>query len=96
MRARPFTMRHKPNSRTGVRTDPGDRQSVAGPSGPGEIGARSRNRDPTRPFRVVPVKLAGPGVFDDFPQIIPVSQRELEVIETYLNALLDGVLGRPE
>jgi hypothetical protein len=40
--------------------------------------------------------LAGPGVVDDFPVAIRVSQRELEVIETYLGDLLDDSLGRPE
>jgi hypothetical protein len=40
--------------------------------------------------------LARPAVVDDFPAAIPVSQRELEVIETYLGDLLDGSLGRPE
>jgi hypothetical protein len=33
---------------------------------------------------------------DDFPHCIPVSQRELEVIETYLGDLLDDMLGRPQ
>ena len=32
----------------------------------------------------------------DLPQPIPVSQRELDVIETYLGDLLDEALGRPE
>jgi hypothetical protein len=35
------------------------------------------------------VALAGPDVADDFPQSIPVLERELEVIETYLGELLD-------
>jgi hypothetical protein len=36
---------------------------------------------------------AGPDVVDDFPTAIPVVQRELDVIETYLGALLDDALG---
>jgi hypothetical protein len=30
------------------------------------------------------------------PQVIPLGQRELDVIETYLAALLDDALGRTE
>jgi hypothetical protein len=37
-----------------------------------------------------------PSVVDDFPQPIPVSSRELDVIETYLGALLDDALGNWE
>ena len=49
-----------------------------------------------------PVKLrepngrAGLEVVDDLSQAIPVAQRELDVIETYLGALLDDALGEPE
>jgi hypothetical protein len=42
------------------------------------------------------VGLAGLGIVDNFPECIPVSQRELDVIETYLGDILDQVLGRPE
>jgi Ethanolamine utilization protein EutJ (predicted chaperonin) len=38
----------------------------------------------------------GPDVVDDFPQAIPVISRELDVIETYLGALLDHALGIPK
>jgi hypothetical protein len=38
----------------------------------------------------------GPAVVDNLPQVIPVGQRELDVIETYLGALLDDALGRTE
>jgi len=31
-------------------------------------------------------------VVDDFPQVIPVTPRELDVIETFLDALLDDAL----
>jgi len=33
-------------------------------------------------------------VVDDYPEIVPVTQRELEVIETYLGSLLDDMLKR--
>ena len=33
-----------------------------------------------------------PKVVDDFPEIMPVMQRELDVIETYLGSLLDDLL----
>jgi hypothetical protein len=39
---------------------------------------------------------AGPDVVDDFPTAMPVTRGELEVIETYLGALLDEALGKPE
>jgi hypothetical protein len=38
----------------------------------------------------------GPDVVDDLPRVIPVAQHELDVIETYLGALLDDALGRTE
>jgi len=33
---------------------------------------------------------------DDFPEAIPVTARELEVIETYLSAVLDELSGRAQ
>jgi hypothetical protein len=44
------------------------------------------------------VTIVEPGleVVDDLSQAIPVAQRELDVIETYLGALLDDALGEPE
>jgi hypothetical protein len=38
----------------------------------------------------------GLDVVDDFPQPIPVSSREIDVIETYLGTLLDDALGKWE
>jgi hypothetical protein len=38
----------------------------------------------------------GPVVVDDFPQEIPITRRELDVIETYLGAPLDDAFGVPE
>jgi hypothetical protein len=35
-------------------------------------------------------------VLDNLPHLIPVAEGELDVIESYLGALLDVVLGRPE
>ena len=54
-------------------------------------GLKSGMARPVRPFM-----FDGPDVVDDFPQVIPVVQRELDVIETYLGALLDDSLGRTE
>jgi hypothetical protein len=48
---------------------------------------------------VSPIRASKPiglTILDDLPQPIPVSQRELDVIETYLGDLLDEALGRPE
>jgi hypothetical protein len=39
---------------------------------------------------------ADPDVVDDFPTAMPVTQGELEVIETYLGALLGDALGKRE
>ncbi len=33
-----------------------------------------------------------PEVVNDYPEIVPVTQRELDVIETYLGSLLDDML----
>ena len=37
-----------------------------------------------------------PQVIDDFPIAVPVTQRELDVLETYLGSLLDDMLKRTE
>jgi len=37
-----------------------------------------------------------PHVVDGFPQAIPVLERELDAIETYLGALVEQMLGRKE
>jgi hypothetical protein len=34
-------------------------------------------------------------VIDDFPEVVPVSAQELDVIETYLDAALIDLLDRP-
>jgi hypothetical protein len=75
--------------------DPGNRQShgVAGPDRrAGAASRRGRKSDVMKPIR--PERPTG--IVDDFPQRIPVSQCELDVIECYLGDLLDEALGRPE
>jgi hypothetical protein len=59
------------------------------PDGPNA--QRRRNSELARPIRRDAVV-----VVDDFPQEIPIMRRELDVIETYLGALLDEALGMPE
>ena len=56
---------------------------------------RRRNSGLTRHRRDA-VTWAGPIVVDDFPQEIPITRRELDVIETYLGAVLDETLGVAE
>jgi hypothetical protein len=53
--------------------------------------SRGRGHLPCRPH------LADrPEVVDDFRAVMPVTQRELEIIETYLGAVLDDTLKRME
>ncbi len=35
-------------------------------------------------------------VIDDWPDVVPVGRQELDVVETYLRAVLDGFLGTTE
>jgi hypothetical protein len=91
-------MRRKPDSRYGARTELDKtwrRQAVASPRRRAEVRPRldlkSRLATPICPPGVA---FDGPHVVDDLPQVIPVAQRELDVIETYLGALLDDALGR--
>jgi hypothetical protein len=93
-------MRRKPDSRYGARLelDKTWRRQVL-PSGRGRAEVRPRRGLESRlagPIRPSGVALDGPHVVDDLPQVIPVAQRELDVIETYLGALLDDALGRTE
>ena len=101
------TMRQK-----GARIDapcPVVRQHVAGGTGqadarhrlhlPGAPRAQSHRKAGLAPLirrRTPTLVAAGPDVVDDFPTAIPVSRGELEVIETYLGALLDDALGKRE
>ena len=56
---------------------------------------RRRNSELARRRRDA-VTWAGPVVVDDFPREIPITRRELDVIETYLGTILDDALGVPE
>jgi hypothetical protein len=79
--------RHEPDNR--------QRRDVAGPDNKtGVASRRTLNSDGASPIRAdTPTRFV---VVDDLPQRIAVSQRELDVIETYLGDLLDETLGRVE
>ena len=79
-----------------------DRKFILGPkharrsaktANPQEVGhaARSRNRGLTAPIGFKLSKILQ--VTDDFPVLIPVLDRELDTIETYLGASLEQLLG---
>jgi hypothetical protein len=78
-------MKRKPGSTSAARIDPDDRRrrSVGSLRPPDNLHWR-------------PQPAEGPQVVDDFREAIPVSQRELDVIETYLGAVLDDMLKRTE
>jgi hypothetical protein len=80
-----YSMRRKPSSTSAARIDPDNhrRRCVGGSQAPGNHHYRSHLAD-------------GPQVVDDFREVMPVTQRELDVIETYLGALLDDMLKRME
>jgi hypothetical protein len=93
-------MRRKPDSRYGapIELDKTWRRQVH-PSARRRAEVRPRRGLESRlarPIRPSGVAFDGPHVVDDLPQVIPVAQRELDVIETYLGALLDDALGRTE
>jgi hypothetical protein len=97
-------MRCKPGSLSAARIDAGVRPRQTGPTRHARIqrrprcgpnAQRRRNSEQARHRRDA-VTWAGPVVVDDFPQEIPITRRELDVIETYLGALLDDVFGVPE
>ena len=91
-------MRRKPDLRYGARTELGMRRpAVASPRRHAEVRPRRDLKSGlARPIRPSGVMFDGPDVVDDLPRVIPVAQRELDVIETYLGALLDEALGRTE
>jgi hypothetical protein len=92
-------MRRKPNSRPRAQSKPGIRRrlNVAGAIGQARVPHRRlRKSDRARPIRPRAIGRANPGVVDDLPHIMPVSRRELDVIETYLRGFLDDALGRPQ
>jgi hypothetical protein len=89
-------MRRKAYSRSGDQTelDIRRRQGATGATRTARVPVRNRRgADRARSSR--PEAIARPGVVDDFPQTILVSQRELDVIETYLGDLLNDALGPP-
>src|SRR5215831_8734313 len=102
-------MRWRPGSLAGVpiaRVDARVRPRQAGLSKQSLIRRRPRLMDePNARHRRNPelarrrrdaVTWAGPVVVDDFPQELPITPRELDVIETYLGTLLDDALGVPD
>ena len=105
-----FAMRRKLGLISGARKD-GDVRPLdnAGAKSPRNIRRRPRVGDNSSAQRNRKCALARPiglgeaaiiepslHVTDDLPQAIPLAKRELDVIETYLGALLDDVLGRRE
>jgi hypothetical protein len=103
-------MRWKTGSPSGARTariDAGVQSRRAGQTRQAQVqrrprltdGPNSQRRRRSELARRIPcgaVTWAGPIVVDDFPQEIPITRRELEVIETYLGALLNDALGGSE
>jgi hypothetical protein len=104
-------MERRPASTSRTRTDVdiGGRQNLAGSTqadstqrqprpSDGPSAQRNRKVQPVQPISGETVKAMGldAAVLDDFPESIRVFQAELDVIETYLGALLDEVLGQPE
>jgi len=78
-------MRRKPSSTSTARIDPDNnrRRCAGGLRAPGSLHCRPHPAD-------------NPLVVDDFRDVMPVSQRELDVIDTYLGAVLDDMLKRTE
>jgi hypothetical protein len=71
-------MGRKPNSTAASRVIREDNQHPSA-DGPRMLAQQNPRR----------VTLRCPEVVNDFPEIMPVMQRELDVIETYLGSLLD-------
>ena len=74
-------MRRRPSLTSAAQIDPDDhgRRCVGGSHVPDDHRYRPHPAD-------------GPQVVDDFHEVMPATHRELEVIETYLGALLDDML----
>jgi hypothetical protein len=101
-------MRWKAGSPRGARIariDPGTRprQDGTSPTRQAQVqrrprsdnGPRVRGRgrsELARPVRRDGITWASPRVIDNFPQEIPITRREIDVIETYLGVLLDDTL----
>jgi hypothetical protein len=60
---------------------------------PGRLG--QGQRPPRNTKQIIPPAHATPPshVIDDFPKVVPVGAQELDVIETYLGAVLNELLG---
>ena len=104
-------MERKPasTSRTRIDVDIGGRQNPAGSAQAAIVqrqphlsdrpsARRNRKLQPVPPINRETVKTIDldAAVLDDFPESVRAFQAELDVIETYLGALLDEVLGQPE
>ena len=76
-------MRRKPSSTSASRMT---RDNHRLPSADGSRMDADLQHEPHRAARHCPE------VVDDYPEIVPVTQRELDVIETYLGSLLDDLL----
>jgi hypothetical protein len=76
-----YPMRRKPGttSVTRINTANQRRRCVGESRGRGHLHCRPHSAD-------------RPQVVDDFREVMPVTQRELEIIETYLGAVLDDTL----
>jgi hypothetical protein len=78
-----YSMRRKTGSTLSARIDPGNHRSRC------VSGSRASENPHHRPN-----PSDSPQVIDDFRELMPVTQRELDVIETYLGALFDDMLMR--
>src|SRR5215510_8832094 len=100
-------MRRKPSSISAARIDvDGRRRECGGRSRPPRL-LQSKTRPADHPHGspealprpTVPEAASNvdsPQAVDDFPEVLPVTQGELDVIETYLGVWLDEVLRRME
>jgi hypothetical protein len=107
---RRLSMRRKPGSTAVVRIDPEyhRRRCVGGSTLRSVLPQERSKADPPSSRKAPKSRLGhlvlpkvsttagGPQIVDDFFEIVPVTQRELDVIETYLSTLLDEMLGRVE
>jgi hypothetical protein len=97
-------MRRKPSSASAARIDADTRRrECRGRSRPPGNFQSKTHGSPEAPKSGLPrpivpeaVKVDGPQIVDDFPEVLPVTQGELDVIETYLGMGLDEILRRME
>jgi hypothetical protein len=76
-------MRRKPSSTSTARIVQHDHCGLPADGSAGKLQHGPRGASPDHPQ-----------IIDDFPAVVPVTQRELEVLETYLGSLLDELLKR--